>query len=162
MKNNNNEHRQMSPAFNVCLPFHRVIMIQMNTAMRDLLSDFFHELCDGETPEEVLAFRDALDDPSIYVHASKPQDPSFLVCEKYMKVIVVEINEAMRDLLCEFINDVEGLESQIMAFNLALTDPFASLEIRLEKLRRDQGNQNEQPKQEEEQGKVRRRKLTMA
>lgn len=144
-----------NPSFNVCLPFQRVIMVQMNMPMRDLLSDFFHDLCDDQTEEEVRAFRDALEDPSIYVHAVKAEEASFLVCEKYMGVIVVELNEAMRDMLCSFISDVEGVESQIVAFNRALMDPLQSLDIRLEKLRESR----EPPGYSD---RVRKRKLTRA
>ncbi len=147
----------MLASFNVCLPFQRVIMVQMNMPMRDLLVDFFQELCDDETEEEVRAFGDALQDPSIYVHAVKADEPSFLICEKYMGVVVAELNEAMRNLICGFIDDVDGVETQIIAFSRALRDPLQSLEIRLDKLR----EQNEPDKVGEYSDKVRRRKLTM-
>jgi hypothetical protein len=155
----NPQQREYRPTFNVCLPFQRVTMVQMNLAMRDLLHDFFSELCDDETEEEVVAFGDALEDPAIYVHASRFDEPSFIVCEKYMGVVVIEMNNPMRDLIRKFISDVEGVEREIMAFSKALADPEASREIRDNKMRWRRENRQEE---QEQQGKVRRRKLTTA
>lgn len=159
--NHQNQPREYRPTFNVCLPFQRVTMVQMNLTMRDLLYDFFNDLCDDETEEEVIAFKDALDDPAIYVHASRFDEPSFIICEKYMGVIIVEMNDPMRDLIRKFISEVEGVEREIMAFSKALADPEASREIRDNKLKylRENGKATEEP---EQQGKVRRRKLTTA
>lgn len=148
------ETKEKVPAFNVCVPFQRITMVQMNIAMRDLLYDFFSELVDNNTEEELVAFRDALDDPAIYVHATKPSEPSFLMCEKYMNVIVVEMNDAMKQLIRKFINEIEGMvEDEIWAFNRALQNPEASREIRRQK------RNNRQNGEQENQGKVRRRKL---
>jgi len=127
--------------------------------MRDTLSDFFHELVDEEAEEEIVAFRDALDDPSVYVHATRPNEPSFLMCEKYMNVIVIEMNEAMRDLIRQFINEIEGrIEDEIWAFNRALENPEASREIREQK---QSGRVPRKPEIETPpSSKIRRRKLT--
>ena len=155
----NYETREYRPTFNVCLPFQRVTMVQMNLTMCDLLHDFFAELCDNETEEEICAFRDALDDPAIYVHAIRFDEPSFIICEKYMGVMIIELNDPMLNLLRDFINYVEGVEKEIMAFSKALADPEASREIRDNKLRNSQHNQS---REDNNQGKVRRRKLTTA
>jgi len=156
------ETREYRPTFNVCLPFQRVTMVQMNLTMRDLLYDFFQELCDDETEEEVIAFGDALDDPAIYVHASRFDEPSFIIFEKYMGVVVIEMNDPMRDLIRKFIDDVEGIEKEIMAFSKALADPEASREIRDNKLRELREGKEGKAVPEEQLGKVRRRKLTTA
>jgi hypothetical protein len=149
-----------SPAFNVCLPFQRIYMVQMNVTMRDMLSDFFHELVDEETDEEeIVAFRDALDDPSIYVYARRPHEPSFLACEKYMNVIVIELNEAMRQLILRFIRELnDRVIDEIWAFNKALEDPEASQAIREQKKAELAARQEAEA--EAPQGKIRRRKLT--
>jgi len=158
--------RVQLPAFNVCLPFQRIIMVQMNVAMRDMLSNFFNELVDDkdkETEEEIIAFRDALEDPSIYVHATRPDEPSFLICERYMGVIVIELNEAMRDLIRYFIGEIEGrIEDEIWAFNRALADPEASREIRDSKLRAKRTDPAEIEEPPQPQSKIRHRKLTTA
>ena len=149
------------PAFNVCVPFQRITMVQMNLAMRDVLSDFFHELVDEEAEEEIVGFRDALDDPSVYVHATRPNEPSFLMCEKYMNVIVVEMNEAMRDLIRKFINEIEGrIEDEIWAFNRALENPEASREIREQKQSGRFARKAEPEAPAPPPSKIRRRKLT--
>lgn len=149
------ESKEKVPAFNVCVPFQRIIMVQMNLAMRDLLHDFFDELVDDSTEEELVAFRDALEDPAVYVHATKPTEPSFLVCERYMNVVVVEMNDAMKGLIRKFINEIDGgVEDEIWAFNRALQNPEASRKIRQQKRINRQAAEPEA-----QQGKIRRRRL---
>jgi len=164
-RGHSDQTRIPSPAFNVCLPFQRIYMVQMNLTMRDMLSDFFHELVDEETDEEeIVAFRDALDDPSIYVYARRPHEPSFLACEKYMNVIVIELNEAMRQLILRFIRELnDRVIDEIWAFNKALEDPEASQAIREQKkaeLAARKAEQEQEAEVEAPQGKIRRRKLT--
>lgn len=153
------EFRPPLPAFNVCIPFQRITMVQMNVPMRDLLYGFFQELVDDETEEEMIAFRDALMDPSVYVHATRPSEPSFLMCEKYMNVVVCELNDAMRKLVRDFISEVEGrVEDEIWALSRALKNPEASREIREQK--RSNRNGRKHSPEVKPQGKIRHRKLT--
>jgi hypothetical protein len=70
------------------------------------------------------------------------------------------MNEAMRDLIRKFINEIDGrIEDEIWAFNRALENPEASREIREQK---QSGRSPRKPEPEVEipQGKIRHRKLT--
>lgn len=58
------------------------------------------------------------------------QPPKFNVVEPFQGVIIVQMNDEMGQLLSNFINDVEGVEREIVAFGKALQDPMKSRQLR--------------------------------
>lgn len=63
------------------------------------------------------------------------QSPKFNVEEPFMGVTNVQMNDHMRDLLCQLINEVDNVERELFAFARALQDPRKSRELRQEKRR---------------------------
>jgi len=79
----------------------------------------------------------------------KFQRPKFTVDESFLGVTVVKMNDAMRELLSQFIDDVNDVEPEILALSKALIDPVKSRELRDEKNRRNH-RRNRQVFDEEE------------
>lgn len=62
----------------------------------------------------------------------RPQRPTFNVTE-FQDVVNVQMNDAMRHLLIDFVNEVDQneLEAELRAFRNALRDPEGALERKL-------------------------------
>lgn len=120
--NQNHSQKQQKPTFNVNPPFMGVTMVQLNHAMSIELQRFIGSINDVE--DEILAFKAGLRDPAndgVYVYG---QGPSFLVIRSFKGVVMAELNQEMRDLLIQFISDIEGgVDKIIWAFRLALENP---------------------------------------
>lgn len=58
------------------------------------------------------------------------QKPKFNVVEQFQGVVIVQMNQAMGQLLSEFIEDVTDVEREIVALGKALQDPEKSRELR--------------------------------
>ncbi len=119
---NGNNQQPTKPTFNVNSPFMGVLMVQLNHTMSIELQRFIDSVADVE--DEVEALKDGLRDPSQYGVFVHREGPSFLVIRSFKGVVVVEMNQEMRELLIQFISDIEGgVDKIIWAFRLALENP---------------------------------------
>lgn len=117
------------PAFNVTEPFMGIMMVQLNKEMCDLLKTFISNV--GHVEEELLKLCDSLGE----LHTSSSyiclQGPSFSLSKDFMNTYVLRINKEMRDLLIDFITDIEGgVEKIVWAFHLALKNPEGPREVK--------------------------------
>lgn len=62
--------------------------------------------------------------------------PKFNVEESFLGVTIIQMNAPMRDLLAQFIGEVEDSEREIVALGKALQDPQRSRELRARKRER--------------------------
>ncbi len=110
------------PAFNVIEPFMGVMMVQLNREMCELLSTFISGVSYVE--DELVFLRNALADPSAAQSMNVEHGPAFTFSHDFMNTYVLRFNKEMRNLLIDFITDIEGgVEKIIWAFHLALKNP---------------------------------------
>lgn len=116
----------IKPTFDVPVPFLGVYTIRCNAAWAAHMQNLINEFEDVEP--EIAAFRDALNDP-ITMGCNIVDDnrePSFSIEKPYRGVIVIKMNEPMRDLLIDFITEESadgGVDNVTWAFSKALIDP---------------------------------------
>lgn len=125
----NNQSQIQKPTFNVVEPFMGVLMVQLNHAMSIELQKFISSIEDVD--EEVEALKMALRDPAqngVFVYK---EGPSFVVTRSFKGVVLVEMNQEMRDILIQFISYIQGgVDKIIWAFRLALENPEGSRDNR--------------------------------
>ena len=127
---------QQKPTFNIVRPFLGVLTVQLNHAMSIALQHFFNDVegVEEEDPhmyKTVYAFTDALRDPSQFGAYVYKEGPSFVVHRSFKGVVLVEMNDDMRNILIDFISEIEGgVEKIIWAFRLGLENPDGCTEAR--------------------------------
>ncbi len=110
------------PTFDVAVPFMGVLMFRCNHAMSMALQRFIDDVEDVEN--EIIAFKEAFRDPTENGAFVYKDGPSFVVNRSFKGVIQGQMNQEMRELLSNFIGDVEGgVDKIIWAFKLALENP---------------------------------------
>lgn len=136
------------PTFNVVAPFMNVTMVQLNHAMSIELQRFISNV--GDVEEEISALRAGLRNPAeagVYIYND---GASFNVIRSFKGVVLIEMNAEMRDMLIDFISDIQnGVDKIIYAFRLALENPEEGRQHRIKrthnpagKLQRIRGPQN--------------------
>lgn len=130
-------NRSMSPqkpTFNIVPPFLGVTVLQLNHSMSHELQKFIGSIEESDVEQEMAAFKAALRDPineGAYVFK---EGPCFSIIRSFKGVVLAELNEEMRQLLIEFISDIEGgVDKIIWALKLALEDPDTTRTIRIRK-----------------------------
>lgn len=122
-------NQPQKPTFNVVSPFMGVTVAQLNHAMSIELQNFIDSIDDVE--DEVAALRDGLRDPANAGVQVYKDGPSFVVMRSFKGVVLVSLNEPMRELLIQFISDIEGhVDRLVWAFRLALENPEGRKPIR--------------------------------
>ena len=113
------------PTFDVAVPFLGVLMFRCNHAMSMALQRFIDDVEDVEN--EIIAFKEAFRDPTENGAFVYKDGPSFVVNRSFKGVIQGQMNQDMRELLSNFIGDVEGgVDKIVWAFKLALENPGQS------------------------------------
>lgn len=113
------------PAFNVTEPFIGVMMIQLNKEMCDLMADFIDGVVYVEEEIQVLS-------KALRNHGGEGN--GFSLAPEFYHTFVLRINKDMRNLIINFITDIEGgVEKIIWAFHLALKHPDGQKDIRIRK-----------------------------
>lgn len=127
---------QQKPTFNIVRPFLGVLTVQLNHAMSMTLQQFFNDVegVEEEDPhmyKTVYAFTDALRDPVQFGAYVYKEGPSFVVHRSFKGVVLIEMNDDMRNILIDFVSEIEGgVEKIIWAFRLGLENPDGCQEAR--------------------------------
>ena len=112
----------IKPTFNVIGPFVGTYLAQLNKQMNTLLQQFISQV--DYVEEELEALKNALRDPQLSGFYDTKAGPSFVVVRSFYGVVLIEMNVEMRDLIVDFINDIDGgVDKIIWAFKLALLNP---------------------------------------
>lgn len=110
------------PAFNVSEPFVGIMMIQLNKEMVNLLKSFISDV--GHLENELIQLMDALSESHMNTNYAPASGPAFSLSREFYNTYVLRINKDMRDLLIDFISDIDGgVDKTVWAFHLALKNP---------------------------------------
>lgn len=129
-----NRSAPQTPTFNIVPPFMGVLVVQLNHAMSLELQHFISSINEEDVDEEVDAFRQALRDPAQFGVYVFKEGPSLLAMRSFKGVVIVEMNLEMRDILVDFISEIDGgVDKIIWAFRLALENPEGGRPVKTNK-----------------------------
>lgn len=119
------KHLAHKPAFNMIDPFIGVHMVQLNKEMCLLIADFIDGVSYIE--EELKQLSNALRNLG-------GEGIGFHLSGDFQHTYVLRINREMRNLIINFITDIEGgVEKIVWAFHLALKNPEGQKDLRIRK-----------------------------